>query len=205
MPSLAAVAPATEDRGLEILDSIRLVFAEKGFDGASMQDLARAADMSVGNFYRYFPSKAAIVEAMVGLDLREIERDFSDILVSDDPMAGVRAKLLQRITEDCRDDGRLWAEITAAAIRKPEVAAASLRMEDAIVRNLASVFAQVTGRTHDGAVLRYKGHCQLVIMLVKSSAMRSSQCGPASADLLRLIMATIDQILTEISNDMAKG
>lgn len=37
-----------------------------------MQDLARAAGMSVGNFYRYFPSKAAIVQAMCGYDLAEI-------------------------------------------------------------------------------------------------------------------------------------
>ena len=51
-------------REYEILDNIRHTFAEKGFDGASMQDLARAAGMSVGNFYRYFPSKAAMVEAI---------------------------------------------------------------------------------------------------------------------------------------------
>ena len=60
-------APAAEERSHEILASIRQAFAEKGFDGASMQDLARAAGMSVGNFYRYFPSKAAIVAGDVRL------------------------------------------------------------------------------------------------------------------------------------------
>ena len=44
-----------EQRTLDILALVRVAFAEKGFDGASMQDLARAAGMSVGNFYRYFP------------------------------------------------------------------------------------------------------------------------------------------------------
>ena len=52
-------------REAEILAAIRRAFAAKGFDGASMQYLAREAGMSVGNFYRYFPSKAAMVEAMI--------------------------------------------------------------------------------------------------------------------------------------------
>lgn len=205
MPSLASLVPAAEDRGHEILASIRQAFAEKGFDGASMQDLARAASMSVGNFYRYFPSKAAIVEAMVGLDLNEIERDFGEIHVSADPMAGLREKIHQRITEDCRDDGQLWAEITAAAIRKPEIAAASLQMEEAIVHNLATVFARVTDRPLGDAIERYRGHCQLLVMLVKASAIRASQSGPASADLARLVQRMIDQILTDVSDDKPKG
>ena len=44
-----------EDRSTGILEAARRAFAEKGFDGASMQDIARAAGMSAGNFYRYFP------------------------------------------------------------------------------------------------------------------------------------------------------
>ena len=56
-------APLADQRSVEILEGVRRAFSEKGFDGASMQDLARACGMSVGNFYRYFPSKAAIVAA----------------------------------------------------------------------------------------------------------------------------------------------
>lgn len=203
--TLTQPTQAFEDRSHEILFSIRQVFAEKGFDGASMQDLARAAGMSVGNFYRYFPSKAAIVEAMVGLDLAEIQRDFAEILVSTDPMAGLRAKIIQRLTEDCLEDGKLWAEITAAAIRKPEIGAAALQMEAAVASHLAAIFARVTGRSQADAESRYAGHCQMLTMLVKAVAMRSSQCGPASPALAERVVLTIDQILTEISRDPAKG
>ncbi len=38
-----------------ILAQARAAFVEKGFDGASMQDLARAAGMSAGNFYSLLP------------------------------------------------------------------------------------------------------------------------------------------------------
>jgi AcrR family transcriptional regulator len=53
-----------------------------------MQDLARAAGMSVGNFYRYFPSKAAIVQAMCGYGHgRESSSEFADVQTSDAPPA----------------------------------------------------------------------------------------------------------------------
>ncbi|NJS40030.1 MAG: TetR/AcrR family transcriptional regulator [Rhodobacteraceae bacterium] len=196
---------AVEERSHEILFSIRQAFAEKGFDGASMQDLARAAGMSVGNFYRYFPSKAAIVEAMVGLDLAQIQHDFAEIIDSSDPLAGLRAKILQRLTEDCEDDGGLWAEITAAAIRKPEIAIASQQMEAAIVTLMAEVFARVTGRSMPDVQDRYAGHSQMLVMLVKAVAMRTSQCGPASPAVEAMVVRAIDMILNDISNDIAKG
>lgn len=203
--SLPLPSSPAEERSHEILFSLRQAFVEKGFDGASMQDLARAAGMSVGNFYRYFPSKAAIVEAMVGLDLAEIQRDFAEILGSNDPMAGLRAKILARLTEDCMEDGGLWAEIAAAAIRKPEIGAASLQMEATIVTHMAEIFARVTGRSQKEAEERYAGHCQMLVMLVKAVAMRTGQCGPASQALAEIVVKTIDSILNDISNDTAKG
>lgn len=197
--------PSADLRSHEILASIRQAFAARGFDGASMQDLARAAGMSVGNFYRYFPSKSAIIEAMVGMDLAEIERDFSEIGTSTDPIAALRTKILERITDNSREDGQLWAEITAAAIRKPEIAEASKKMEAAVVANLAAVFAKATGRPVVDAMARYAGHCELLMLLIKATAMRACQFGPASADLARLVVRMIDQTLTEISKDKAKG
>ena len=93
-PTPSVPHPAADARSHEILASIRQAFAEKGFDGASMQDLARAAGMSVGNFYRYFPSKAAIVQAMCGYDLAEIQGEFAEIQTSDTPMICLRDRIL---------------------------------------------------------------------------------------------------------------
>ena len=76
-PSDPDAAPA-RSREDEILDRIRSIFAEKGFDGASMQELARAAGMSVGNFYRYFPSKSAIVEALIVIVTLAVREYLSD-------------------------------------------------------------------------------------------------------------------------------
>ena len=205
MPGVPFPTPAAEERGLEILASIRQAFAEKGFDGASMQDLARAAGMSVGNFYRYFPSKAAIVQAMCGYDLAEIQGEFSEILSSDAPMAALRERILMHVAEEGMKDGQLWAEITAASMRKPEICTASMNMEESISTFLSAIFARVTRRSEAEAKLRYQGQCQLLVMLVKAMAMRTALSGPANPALEAQVVAVVDRILNDISNDTAKG
>ena len=205
LPNTAAHTGA-EERSLEILGSIRQAFAEKGFDGASMQDLARAAGMSVGNFYRYFPSKAAIVQAMCGYDLTEMQQEFSEIRASGDPMDSLRARILAHLADgEETKDGQLWAEITAAAIRKPEIGIASRQMEETITALMTDIFARATHRPLEEARARYQGEAQLLVMLVKAMAIRTAQCGPASPALAAQVVAVIDRILAEISNDIAEG
>lgn len=206
MPPLPHPIPQAADaRSHEILASIRQAFAEKGFDGASMQDLARAAGMSVGNFYRYFPSKAAIVQAMCGYDLAEIQGEFAEIQTSDKPMACLRDRILNHFSEEAMKDGQLWAEITAAAIRKPEIGAAALQMEETIVSLLTTIFAHATRRSVEDARIRYEGQCQMLVMLVKAMATRTAQLGPASPALATQVVAVIDRILSDISHDIAEG
>jgi AcrR family transcriptional regulator len=49
----------------QILDGARQMFLAQGFEGASMQDVARAAGVSKGTLYVYFDSKEAMFEALV--------------------------------------------------------------------------------------------------------------------------------------------
>lgn len=204
-PAVTHPVPAADARSHEILASIRQAFAEKGFDGASMQDLARAAGMSVGNFYRYFPSKAAIVQAMCGYDLTEIQGEFAEIQTSDRPMLSLRERILNHFSEESLKDGQLWAEITAAAIRKPEIGQAARQMEETIVSLLTTIFAQATRRPLEEARVRYEGQCQMLVMLVKAMAIRTAQCGPASPALAAEVVAVIDRLLAQISNVTAEG
>ena len=202
---MSLTTPAADARSHEILASIRQAFAEKGFDGASMQDLARAAGMSVGNFYRYFPSKAAIVQAMCGYDLSEMQAEFAEIEQSAQPMTCLRDRILAHFDENALKDGQLWAEITASAIRKPEIGLAAREMEETVKRLLATIFAAITRRPVDEALVRYEGQCQMLILLVKAMAVRTSQCGPAAPPLAAQVVAVVDRILSEISDDVAEG
>lgn len=195
-----------DQRVTDILSAARSAFAEKGFDGASMQDLARAAGMSVGNFYRYFPSKAAIVEALIAADLADMQRDFSAVITSADPMAMLRQRAGERLTQhQCGTDGRLWAEITAAALRKPEIGLACGHMETAIAGYLTQAFAHVTGLSLAEAQAKFTAHAAFIVMLVKSASMMPPQEETARNNLNALILRTIDQTLNEIAQSGAKG
>jgi AcrR family transcriptional regulator len=54
-----------------ILAAATTCFAEHGFHAASMASIAEAARMSPGLMYRYFPSKSAIVLAIIERQLAE--------------------------------------------------------------------------------------------------------------------------------------
>jgi AcrR family transcriptional regulator len=49
----------------QIMDGARTVFLNAGFDGASMNDIARSAGVSKGTLYAYFTSKEELFEAII--------------------------------------------------------------------------------------------------------------------------------------------
>jgi AcrR family transcriptional regulator len=49
----------------QIMDGARTVFLSAGFDGASMNDIARSAGVSKGTLYAYFNSKEELFEAII--------------------------------------------------------------------------------------------------------------------------------------------
>jgi AcrR family transcriptional regulator len=63
--SLQAVGEEESSKRRQILDGARKVFLELGFDGASMGEIARAAAVSKGTLYVYFPDKAGLFAAIV--------------------------------------------------------------------------------------------------------------------------------------------
>ncbi len=54
-----------EKRHQEILDAALAVFAEKGFSGARMQEIAKRADITSGTLYLYFTGKEEIFKSLV--------------------------------------------------------------------------------------------------------------------------------------------
>ncbi len=55
----------------QILEGARRVFLHDGFDGASIGDIVRAAGVSKGTVYAYFPSKEKLFEALMVEDRRK--------------------------------------------------------------------------------------------------------------------------------------
>lgn len=54
-----------EERKNEIIDAAEELFAERGYDSTSVDDIANKVGVSHGLFYHYFDSKASVVDAIV--------------------------------------------------------------------------------------------------------------------------------------------
>ncbi len=198
-----ATPPAAEPRAAEILDAIKSVFAAKGFDGASMQDLARAVGMSAGNFYRYFPSKDAIIHAMIQRDHEELERDFAAVMQADDPRAVLLAMIRAHL-ELSEVEGPLWAEIEAAAGRREDVADIVDRFHQTIMHHLTQVFVRISGANDAAAADRFAAHAALVIVLVKAAAVTTCGVGFRHALVERgalqgLVLRHIERLVDDIA------
>lgn len=186
-------------RSAGILSSVRQAFLDKGFDGASMQDLARAAGMSVGNFYRYFPSKAAIIHALIDHDADVVQRDFAAILTSDQPMATLRHVIQIRLTAEAdADDLALWTEVEAASRHSAEIAQAAQRMEMDVLGNFLSVFSADTGLSLAEVRLRYSNTASFLLVMIKAASCLSC-ASPIDHQAVRtMILRSINLALDEV-------
>ena len=74
-----------QDRSLAtvdaILDATARVLTTTGYDRASTNRIALAAGVSVGSLYQYFPSKEALVAAVIDRHMQEMLQVFRDALV----------------------------------------------------------------------------------------------------------------------------
>ncbi len=61
----------SDEKARQILDGARSIFLRDGFDGASMNDIARAAGVSKGTLYVYFQSKDQLFAALIRHDKRQ--------------------------------------------------------------------------------------------------------------------------------------
>ena len=57
---------SSDERRQAIIEAVKRIFAEKGFDGTTTRELAKAAGISEALLYNYFPSKESLYVAMLG-------------------------------------------------------------------------------------------------------------------------------------------
>ena len=70
-------------RRQELLDCVQAMFIERGYENVSLNDVIARAGSSKGDFYHYFPSKEALLEALAGRFAQLALAQVQDVL--DDP------------------------------------------------------------------------------------------------------------------------
>ena len=126
-------ARATAQRARIVAAATRC-FIEHGFHAASMATIAKVAQMSPGLMYRYFPSKSAIVLAIIERQLEENRARIGELHASTDITSNLRRPFAQWQSEvpDAMNVALLLA-MSADARHDPQIASA-LRESDRLTR-----------------------------------------------------------------------
>jgi AcrR family transcriptional regulator len=83
--SRALIPRKRQERGTRRVESIvasaGTLFASHGFDGTSMNAIARDAGLTIGSLYQYFPSRDAIIDAVAERYLRTWREQKAEFVV----------------------------------------------------------------------------------------------------------------------------
>ena len=103
--------PLVDDKRRKLLDAALRVFAAHGYDGTSVPEVAKAADVAVGSVYHYFRDKEALVN--------EVYRDAKTRLRAA-IFDGLAALDVYAPGDGERWFGELWARLATFAEAEPD-------------------------------------------------------------------------------------
>lgn len=116
----------SDERIPQILNAAMAIFAEYGIDGASMSQIAEAADVSKATIYHYFESKDALVETLVRRLFDEDRTEIEQLIQSGETVAArirTYTQGLSQLLERSRDLYPIFAESKVITSRRPNIQA----------------------------------------------------------------------------------
>ncbi|MEU5159207.1 TetR/AcrR family transcriptional regulator [Streptomyces sp. NPDC020875] len=117
-----------------ILESAAACFAEKGFHATRTADISARAGMSPGNLFHYFPTKHAIVLALIEKEGADTSAYLAELAAADDPLAALFT-LVDTVAELAADPAYASLTLdTAAEAQRDEAVAALLSRNDLELR-----------------------------------------------------------------------
>jgi len=69
-----------EKRVAELLQAAAAIFAEVGFEAATMSDIAERAGASIGSLYQFFPNKEAVTQAVMNRNYQALKELWASLV-----------------------------------------------------------------------------------------------------------------------------
>lgn len=179
----------------KVLMAARAVFADQGRD-AQMDDVARRAGVGVGTVYRHFPTKEALIEALIAESFQAIAEQAERCLDIADPWEALTT-LLWKGAETMAAD-RALSEVFAAM-------PASVEQRMPRVEGLNEAVGKVVERAQKAGVLREDMLLDDLPMLmcgIGSATKKHHQCPGAWR---RHLMIVIDGLRAASAGDRLPG
>ncbi len=105
-----------EEKRTRILSVAIAEFANRGFNNANTNIIAKKAGISVGSLYKYFETKEDFFLTAVGYGISQLEKTLEEVLHDENDLFGKIESILriiQRHSRENRDIIRLYNEMTA--------------------------------------------------------------------------------------------
>lgn len=117
------VAGADPDKRHQILEGAHAVFTARGFDAASMSDIAAAANVSKGTLYVYFQDKEHLFIALIEREREKQKQGIYEALADDPDLAHALASFGERLVRLITGGFALSAQriVLGVAERMPEL------------------------------------------------------------------------------------
>ena len=155
----------------QILDGARKVFMDLGFDGASMGEIARAAQVSKGTLYVYFADKCALFEAI----LEQEALQHGQVVFSFDPARDAETTL--------KEFGRAYIHLLC----RPGGGSA-IRTVMAIAERMPDVGRRYYARVLDKSINRLSSYLKAQ---VASGHLEITDCDLAASQFMELCKASL--------------
>lgn len=132
-----AVSCAAGNLREQILSAAASCFRERGIKATTMQEIAKRAGISVGNFYNYFDGKDAIIDEFAQREVARLAREIDEIVNGRVSLEEQRRQFRESLRKQLAvQRARVKIEIIEEAARNGSMGDNIVKRSDAQVREL---------------------------------------------------------------------
>ena len=181
-----------------LADVAAALFAAHGYDAVSVQDVARAAEVSDQTFYNYFPAKHDLVLDRAEEIRLRWERAVRERPAGTSPAEAVRPLLREDVHRLRELDSRAPGEFVVLTLRSPALRRYALEFRE---RQAETVAAALVGTDPGIAPLVAHAHAAALVAVAQRVSdqlgrhvIDGSPAGPAAAALDQAVDAVLDDL-----------
>jgi len=175
-----------------LLDAAAEVFARRGLDAATLEEIAEVAGFTRGAVYHHFASKDELFLAVIARQDEELLAGFgADVLGALPPDASASAARWQQLHANDRREVALRLELRCQALRNETLRAQLIEVDKAAVAATAARLTEAAGRT--GAEWRYPvGEIAEAFHLISRAVLeRAAVTGEDATQLMQMVLELV--------------
>jgi AcrR family transcriptional regulator len=175
-----------EVRRERLVEAATQVFAERGYEGARVEQIADAADVSPGLLYRHFEGKQELYTEILQLANRELMAHLTQAAAPDLPTAERVQRGLDAFFTFVENNRQLW-QMLMKDVLEPEIA--NIR-EDVVTRSVR-IIAALAAQDYEPADLPHELELEGVAVAVVGAAVSLADWWNDHPDLPRTMMVAL--------------